>query len=184
MRNAAFSFLVSIILINRANTALGNADVFDAIENNDKSSVFKVEEIVKIDDIVNQDVSEDDDPLEDDILLEEIDLDNVAPKMNPEVLEMDSAQLKIIEIGFGKAFEFKVSVGSNLEFYNSVITLTKCVQDNSPGLVKANKALITITEKDSHKQIFSGWIFSGYKSLGQPVYKNHFFTLNNCFKSE
>ena len=164
--------------------------IFDVIDREFKEDSIQdkaLELNIEDGDIDNEDDSDQYDSkedLEDDILLEEIDLDNASPKESPKTVDMKRARLNIIDIGFGKSHIFDIDIGTVLEFDKADILISKCIRDNEPTLVAVSRALVSIKNRDSNELIFEGWIFSGYKSLGQPFYKNYFFTLNDCLEGE
>ncbi|MDJ1407601.1 MAG: DUF2155 domain-containing protein [Candidatus Midichloria sp.] len=90
------------------------------------------------------------------------------------------ANLKVIDVSFGRIVHLKNKMNERVEFANLQIQVKRCVQDLGVSLSPNYKAFIEIIERDTGAVIFNGWIFSGYKSFAQPIYGNYFFTLNWC----
>ncbi|MDJ1304784.1 MAG: DUF2155 domain-containing protein [Candidatus Midichloria sp.] len=94
------------------------------------------------------------------------------------------ANLKVIDVSFGRIVNLKNKVNERIEFANLQIQAKRCVQEVGVSLSSNYKAFIEIIERDTGVVVFNGWIFSGYKSFAQPIYGNYFFTLNRCSMTE
>ena len=104
----------------------------------------------------------------------------LIPKKSAINRDCDIAELKIIDVSFGRSVNLKVAANERVDFVNLQIEVKRCIEEVAVDLSPQYKAFIQITEKETSAVIFSGWIFSSYRSYAQPSYGNYFFTLNRC----
>ncbi|WHQ47111.1 MAG: DUF2155 domain-containing protein [Candidatus Midichloria sp.] len=108
----------------------------------------------------------------------------LIPKEVANNKDCNIANLKVIDVSFGRIVNLKNKVNEKLRFANLQIETKRCVQEVAVTLSPNYKAFIEIIERDTGVVVFNGWIFSGYKSFAQPIYGNYFFTLNWCSMTE
>ena len=108
----------------------------------------------------------------------------LIPKKLVDNRDCDIAELKIIDVSFGKSVNLKNLVREKLDFSNLQIETKRCIEEVAVSLSPQYKAFIEITNKETSTIVFSGWIFSSYRSFSQPAYGNYFFTLNRCLSKE
>lgn len=108
----------------------------------------------------------------------------LIPKKSVNNKDYGVAELKVIDVSFGRSVNIKNIVKEKLDFANLQIVTKCCVVEVAVGLLPQYKAFVEITDKETSSVIFSGWIFSSYRSFAQPVYGNYFFTLSRCLNKE
>jgi hypothetical protein len=149
---------------------------------------------VLAEDLHKEDVSQDPitdifDKIESNEDLIELDEDGAADfatsvKDHSEYVDMEVAMVNITDVGFGRSERLEIEVGQSKSFGKNIIFIERCMQQTSPSLSPINSALVMIKNSDTGDSIFNGWIFSSYKSLGQPVVGKYFFTLNHCINKK